>query len=688
MGKTIFVLTVMAVCFFGCSTSKNNSAATGGASSLATSATSKDYWVATSGSDSASGDVNHPFLTIEHARDVIRTDASREKSTINVNIKSGTYRLSSPLVLDALDSGALGAEVVYRAAPGAQPVISGAKQVTGWQLYDAKRNIWKASVSVTTATMPRQLYVNGTRAIRARTPDYPNYYIPTATGYTYLYLFGTDPQIPPVWKNPTAVEAVTATQWKMMRCPVVSINNQSNVVMQQPCWNNANVFPSPWNFHLLSWFENAYEFLDEPGEWYLDATTQTLYYMPRTGENMGSADVELPVLEMLVQGNGSLSQPLSYIRFDGLSFMYATWLGPNSTDGYAIDQSGFHLTGEGHKADVIGHAQNVVRTPGNLSFVYAQSISFTNNTLSHMGAVALDFGTGSQNNQITGNTFNDISAAAIQLGGVGSEDAHPTSPAQLTSDNQIANNLIEYIGQEYYGAPGIFIGVTTRSLVEHNDISHVPWSGIAIGWGWGLLDPGGFAGLPNAKPNAWGVVTTPSAAHGNQIIHNNIQYFLEKLWDGGAIYSTGFQGTSMQDGELIAWNVAQNKRAKAGGNTFYTDGGSRYVTVRENVSLDNPQGFLDFGPCLKASSFADLCLLTNILPYGTDMGGCIPYGDILFENNYLRDQLSFYDICTNTNFPNYPVNMSFIDDTKVSIGSEVPQWILDSAGGTLHRWSL
>ena len=52
-----------------------------------------DYWVATNGSDAARGDSGNPFLTIEHARNVIRTNPLRGACTINVNIKGGTYRL-------------------------------------------------------------------------------------------------------------------------------------------------------------------------------------------------------------------------------------------------------------------------------------------------------------------------------------------------------------------------------------------------------------------------------------------------------------------------------------------------------------------------------------------------------------------------------------------------------------------
>lgn len=47
------------------------------------------FWVSTTGSDSASGDVNNPFLTLEHARDVIRNHPAKGICTINVNIKVG-----------------------------------------------------------------------------------------------------------------------------------------------------------------------------------------------------------------------------------------------------------------------------------------------------------------------------------------------------------------------------------------------------------------------------------------------------------------------------------------------------------------------------------------------------------------------------------------------------------------------
>jgi hypothetical protein len=649
-----------------------------------------EYWVSPNAATPGNGEINSPFQNLQQAQQAIRNNPLRGEYTIYVNLRGGVYQgPSNTLTLTPKDSGSSSARVIYRAAPGETPILSGAQQVTGWQAPTGGSNIWSASVAINTPTMPRQLYVNGIRARRARSPMYPNYYTRTPTGYHYSYSGGLDPQIPPVWQNPTAVEAVTLTQWKMMRCPIDSIQSASNVVFQTPCWNNANVYTPPVNFQLLSWFENAYEFLQppygQPGDWYLNPTTKVLYYIPRPGEDMSTADVELPVLEKLIDARGTESEPVAYLSFENLNFMYATWYGPNGPNGYVSDQSAFLLVGPDHQPNTIGHDPDVVRTPGNVSFKYAQNILFQNNTIEHMGGAGLDFSIGSQNNQLVNNIIRDISSSGIQMGGVRPKDHHPSLPSQRTKDNWIYNNLVEFTGVEFNDAAGIFIGVTTRSTVEHNQISHVPWSGIAIGWGWGIFDPGnGFTGLqdgvPYQWPQPWGDYDTPSAAEGNRIQYNKIDHFSEKLWDSGAIYSTGFQGTSMSNGQVISGNVAEDKRPAAGSNIFYTDGGSRYITVNGNVSLNNPVGTADFGPCFLDSSIQGYCALTGIVPYGSDMGGCIPYGDLVFARNYFLNTLQFYTVCYNPNFPNFPINLSLIDNIIVHSASEVPESILNKAG--------
>lgn len=669
--------------------------ATGGALARDNRRCAADYWVSLRGDDAAAGDRAHPFRSLLRARDAVRADPRRQRCAVTVNLGAGEYRLDSPLVLDFRDSGAPGRAVTWRAAAGARPVLSGSIPVTGWELHDPVHGIYRAAVDPGLAARPalRQLYVNGTRAVRARSALDPSGFERTDFGYRFL----APGQPLPTWGNSGTVEAVTVPQWKMMRCPVAA-RIGPDVIMRERCWQNANVFtattgPSLWNFRQLAWLENAREFLDEPGEWYLDAAAGWLYYLPRPGEDLATARVELPVHEALLVGDGSLWQPVTDLRFEGITFAYATWLGPSTEEGYAADQSGFHLTGKGHLPNTIGHDPHDTRTPGNVRFRYAQRIEFRGNAFTHLGGAALDFDTGSQFNVIADNEFEDLSSAAIQLGGITEADHHPAHPQQVTRDNLVTNNRLRFTGREYWDTAAIYVGFTTRTTVSHNDISDVPWSGIAIGWGWGLLDRGAFPGLPGATQDMWGQWDTASTSRGNRIVHNRIERFLQEVWDGGAIYSQGAQGSSLADGELIAWNVATGKRKAAGGNAFYTDGGSRYVTLLGNVSLDNPPGVTDFGPCglpaaLPWCAFGvsspvpgdpDRCSSLPacwvVIPYGGDSGGCVPHGDLLFYGNYWASS-EFSTVCTlERTGP-----LLYVDNHVALTAADVPAWILRQAG--------
>lgn len=631
------------------------------------------YWVSTVGDDAARGSASAPFRTIDRARLAVQQDPLKGRCTFNVNIRSGTYTLRQPLTFSAADSGTAQYNVVYRAEPGstAPVTLSGGLPVSG---FTCSGNLCTGSVAdLPAGTMPRQFYVDGARAIRARS----NYgasvnlnYVRVASGYSQI--------IPQSFSRPELMEAVTVTQWKMMRCPVA--RQAANVLeMRSPCWDNANTYPVPWNFQLLSWLENAPEFLTQPNMWYLDPSTgQITYYRGGTGEPQNAV---LPVLEALVVLAGEPGNPVSHLTFEGLVFSYATWLQPNASDGYVADQSGNILLGAGYQANLIGHQQYVYKTQGNVRLQHASDIAFVGNTFTHLGGVALDLGPGSRNNRIVNNTFTDISSAAIQVGGVAPVDARPASGYEV-SNNLIHNNTISRTGQDYYDSAAIFVGFTRGTTISHNTISHTPWSSVAIGWGWGLFDAGGFPGLPHATPNMWNAPATPTISGNNKIVSNRFSHFLEQLWDGGAIYTNGAQGPDFANGLLIERNVAQDKTPGAGSNIYYTDGGSRYITLSQNVSVNNPVGTVNFGPCLTGSSISPLCLGTGVLSYGADMGGCLPVGDLTYSGNYFTNTVDFFgpSLCQNSYIPAFPVNLTFTGNVPIRTADEVPSAILQQAG--------
>jgi len=643
-----------------------------------------EIWISPTGSDEADGSKENPYQSIEQAHaNVVKlsnrisksllTDNcdSTSQTKITVYLNDGLYRLGETLQFTPEVFGSKCLSVAYRAADNAKPVITGSVSVTGWRLHDAKLNIYKADIG---SHYSRQLYVNGVRATRAYT-QMPNNKLPAgfeavhkvpsknAAAKPYVIKGGfkfkptslNDVQWrdPYQWQNVTDIEAVIKTQWKMSRVPLANITSQEKglgfIEMAQPAWTNANLFfnkqtnkPGIWSFWQVSYFENAYAFLDQPGEWYIDRNKKEIYYIPHKNEDMASAKVELPILETLIKAHGNAEKPVQNISFEGLEFSYATWFLPKSgetgKDGYVADQSGFHLTGNTHKPSYTGHVQHVTRTPGNLSFKYAHNIEFKRNHFTHLGAVAVDFDTGSQNTDIINNLFTDISSAAIQLSGVSKDDHHPQKEAQYTLNNTISGNVIKNIGRDFVDSAGIYIGFSKNTLVADNVISQTPWSGIAIGWGWGLLDAPGFPGIQNAHVGMWGTYKTPSQNSGNKIIGNTISDFLQDRWDGGAIYSTGQQGQSADDPLTIKGNVAFNKRPGSGGNTFYTDGGSRYIHLEENISINNPIGYVNMGPPPQGvkeglPAYPDYAV-ANVIPYGGDIGGCRTFGDITYRRNF------------------------------------------------------
>jgi hypothetical protein len=155
------------------------------------------------------------------------------------------------------------------------------------------------------------------------------------------------------------------------------------------------------------------------------------------------------------------------------------------------------------------------------------------------------------------------------------------------------------------------------------------------------IDLGSFPGLNGANPGMWGFNTTPTIMKGNRIVGNSITGFLQTAWDGGAIYTTGFQDGDPADlgldGTVIADNYAYDKTTGAGGNVIYTDGGSRYLDVENNILFGNPTGTFNYGPGLTGPLNTlnpfNIFPLADTQAYGSDIGGCVTYGDILYADN-------------------------------------------------------
>jgi hypothetical protein len=462
-----------------------------------------------------------------------------------VLLQDGTYRLTQTFELTAADSGTSGHPIVYRAAPGASPVLSGAIAVSGFAPVDASGVIWSASVP--SGTSSRQLYVNGRRATRARGPDLPSGYTPTTTGFTL-----GDPAVA-TWPDRAGLEIVGLKQWKMFRCPVASVD-ASTVSVAPSCWS-ASQAQAGYVFDTVQWIENARELVDQGGEFFLDEAGATLYYAPRAGEDLASADVELPVVESLVTGTGDPSAPLHDVTFDGLTFAYATWLAPSTPDGYAPVQASFTTRGS---------PPALTKPLANVSMHATHAVTFQSCRFVHLGGAGLAFEVGAQGNQVQSCRFEDVSSSAVMIGDVTHpSDYQVTNPTLIVRDNTVAGSYVTRAGAEYYDACGIFVGYTTHTTVATSELFDLPYTGISSGWGWG--------GTPQ-----------PSSSAGNDFHANLVSHHMRALFDGGAIYLNG-----QQPGTTLAGNVFSNQAAATG--DLYLDNGTQGVSATSTVVLIDPK---------------------------------------------------------------------------------------------------
>ncbi|HEX4221862.1 MAG TPA: right-handed parallel beta-helix repeat-containing protein [Pseudonocardiaceae bacterium] len=587
------------------------------------------------------------------AQQVARTRNTALSSDLVVQLAGGTYRLDAPLNFTSADSGSNGHRVIYRAAPGTNPVISGGRQITGWTIADASRNLWSAPVPANLDT--RQLYVNGVRAEVAQGPS-PVALTRTAndTGYT-----AADASMAS-WRNPSGLEFVftgTAGAWEETRCRVASIAG-TTITMRQPCWDNSIYHSTGLSGHPSGTFsplpagavptriEDAFELLTKPGQWYLDPSAHRVYYLPTAGQNMATVDVEAPVLQSLVNGAGTVKAPVHDLTFAGITFAYQTWLRPSGDDGYSDMQSGHTLTGANAYArqgvcdytDPPGSCPYAswTQTPGALSWSAARNVTFTGDTLTHLGSAGLFIGAGSAHDLVTGNDFTDISGTGIELGNV--DDAQPADATEITSNNTISDNWIHDVASEYHDEDGIYLGYTRGTTVTHNQLDDLPWDGIDIGFGgW--------------TTNAFYPLEVTNVNQDNVLSDNLIYDYHQVLSDGGGIYSNGREGTSWAHGLTETGNVIYNQINS--GFVYYPDQGSAWVTITGNADWS-----------VNGSSF----------------GGCAPVGDLKFDDNYYGTAFDpTVNIC-----PPTPINVEATGNHQIAntipAPGEVPDALLAGAG--------
>ena len=440
------------------------------------------------------------FICNTHATDLIvkpgayaiekALQQAREERRLNnatdicLRLQEGTYYLNQPITVRPEDNGT-------RIVADGKVIISGGVKISGWK-KEGKLYVAEVPDFNGRPLEFRQMYVNGTKAVRARdVADFEDMHriinVDKANETIYVPAKAVKKIV-----NAKYAEMVLHEMWCVANLRIKGIKmmgDSAAVTFHQP---ESHVhFMHPWPSPMVTtdghnsafYLTNAKELLDTEGEWYLDTRASKVYYMPRKGENMAKAEVIVPAVETLLKVEGTPDEPVHDVIFEGITFSHATWMRP-SIYGHAPLQAGMYMieayklrpkmerpNGD-HKLDNQGW---VGRPAAAVSLNCAENVSFTKCTFEHNASTGLDYHLYIKGGQVDRCTFRDIGGNGILAGGFSPEgfEAHkpydPSDERIICTGLSITNNLITDVTNEDWGCVGIGangLGLEPASMLD------------------------------------------------------------------------------------------------------------------------------------------------------------------------------------------------------------------------------
>ncbi len=527
-----------------------------------------DFFVSLNGNDSWSGKLaepnasrtDGPFKSLLRAREAVR-EKVRQGLTAHVLVllRGGTYELPEPLWLTVADSGTDVHSITYAAFQDEIPVISGGRAIAGWKKQAG--SVWTAEVpAVKEGWWFRQVIGQDRRLVRARYPNAGQYLKVQETGKAKgvragaidaeLATVTVDGPFPGDNLASQEAELVVYHLFSLSRGRIMSTSGPTVSLYNQMGWVGLPfVQTNPGDRAHL---EHALPFLDAPGEWYLDRDRATLYYFAADNEDPNRMTFVAPHIPQLLVLAGTKDSPIRNVHFRGIRFEHSTWDLPLA--GYTGIQAG-------HYGSRYIDQATYALTPA-IQCTYLRNCSFEECRFAHFGASGLAFGAGAVGNRVTGCEFYDIGGNAVMVGWRPSATAPPrrffdTDWADLTDaplDNEISHNTIRECAAEQFDCVGIFVAYSTRTVIAHNLVHDLPYTGISIGLTW------------NDFP------TTQKAC---RVEYNHVHDVMKVLHDGAGIYTLGYQ-----PGTRITHNLVHDV---PGGHGMYTDEGSSQILIENNI---------------------------------------------------------------------------------------------------------
>ena len=548
--------------------------------------------LAPEGRDDADGTASSPLRTlrgaIERMRELRRE--GRAPDGFEVLLHRGKYPAPEGLLLEGEDLGDAQRPVIIRAAGDGEAIVTGGVELSGFRPHaDGVVKLDLAAAGLAGLRFSQLLY----RGEKQRIARYPKFDADNPYGAGWLYVEGDpvnmyegghgerdrfvcrDPRLK-TWSNLDRIELFIYPRfnWTNDIVPLRSYDpDTGEVVLARPALYE--IYPGD-----RFYFRNVREELTQPGEWYLDRETDTLYFYPPDGAAAEDVAVYLPTAEHLIELRGEREQreDLYAEKIDwsesGTYTHYAERMPERTPRGFVTLEG---LTLEGCSGTAV-----LMRDVSGCRVVGC--------TVRYTGAAGVT-GLGGRENAVVDCDIYETGSHGIYLsGGVRSPFAGRFDPC----GHEAVNNYVHHIGTELKSVAGISIhGVGIR--VAHNLIHDGPR--------WGVQSRGNDHVIEYNHIRHVNVETSDTAAiylvdrdltmHGTKIRYNRIHDILGYHAENGVWMSPAFAFGIYLDDFTSGVEVYGNVTYRTPGGGLYLHAGQEN-TIENNLFLDTAKELAKF----------------------------------------------------------------------------------------------
>ncbi len=410
-----------------------------------------------------------------------------------------------------------------------------------------------------------QLYINGRRAQVAQlpksyfAPHYPEKLLPEAvTDRKKSAFFYKEGDFGPDYYNISGIDIHILSAWNDIHTPIAKHDAKTRQIQfpeKRIIWSKPEETCIVWR--------NVREALTEKGEYYFDNQKMELYYIPCDGETAENIEAIVPVnsLLFLAAGDEQNNKKVSGITVEGITFrhggigrlLYSPAYEIPGAERFPVLHNEYNRRGQTQ--------QGACFDPAVVSFQYADHCRVLNCRVEKSNFYAIGALSGVTDFEVSHNTITDMGAGGILVNGVNAE-RFPELAKLVSERITICNNHIFECGKFDFAGLGILIGFARGTLVEHNLIHNLNYTGISAGWSWGYA---------------------PATGGENRIGFNHIYNIGQKmLSDMGGIYLLG-----IQPGSRVYNNLVHDISCRYyGGWALYADEGSAHEVWERNVCYD------------------------------------------------------------------------------------------------------